>query len=295
MEDKKGRAKRAVSPVVATIILLAVFIVVVGAALSFAQTELSSYYAQSDLNQAQSFASSMAQAINSVAFTFGRSISIGYGFKYAAIAYIPNALKYTITVQTTSSGTQTFYVYSGMLMVAISARFFSLGQSYQQTLYPTTYPRLVSIGGGGSYTLAYSKEYFSSGQPYIYTVIVPIPLALNITQGGQTTQYVAKIYITQLVPVNQQSQPPSGCNQSQPPQLKVVKYNLTTGYVSAQGLGYASCAVSNVNSVTVSVTAINQLYPAGFFVFPQTSMSLNRPGTPWQLQLYVGVVGLGGS
>lgn len=43
------KSKKAVSPVVATVILIAVFIAVVSAALSFAEVELSSYYAQSDL------------------------------------------------------------------------------------------------------------------------------------------------------------------------------------------------------------------------------------------------------
>ncbi|MEM0322193.1 MAG: hypothetical protein QW613_07370 [Thermoprotei archaeon] len=128
--------KAGVSPVVATIILIAIFIIVVSAALAFTQTELTSYYAQSDLSQAQSFASNLAQAINSVAFTFGRSLSIGYGFKYAAIAYIPNVVKYTITISEQSGQTYTFQISTGILIVAISAHFYSLGENYEQTIYP---------------------------------------------------------------------------------------------------------------------------------------------------------------
>ncbi|PSN96690.1 hypothetical protein B9Q04_00275 [Candidatus Marsarchaeota G2 archaeon BE_D] len=297
---RKLRPRAGVSPVVATIILIAIFIAVVSAALGFTQTELTSYYAQSDLNQAQSFASNLAQAVNSVAFTFGRSLSIGYGFKYATIAYIPNVLVYTITV-TAADNTYTFQIYTGILLVAISAHFYSLGQNYEQTIYPQKYTRLVSLGGAGSYSLAYSKEYFTSGQPYIYTVIAPIPLAINNTitlQAGSTqkTQYVTKIYLAQLVPGNQQEQPPQSCTQITPPKIGVVTYNVTTGYISTQGAGYASCTIANVESITVSASSASQLYPTSFFIFPSLQETIHPPsqGGEWQLQLYVGSVELGG-
>jgi len=298
---RKLKPTAGVSPVVATIILIAIFIAVVSAALGFTQTELTSYYAQSDLNQAQSFASNLAQAVNSVAFTFGRSLSIGYGFKYATVAYIPNVLVYTITIEG-EGGTYAFQIYTGILLVAISAHFYSLGRNYEQILYPQSYTRLVSLGGAGSYSLAYSKEYFASGQPYIYTVIAPIPLAINNTvtlQAGstETTQYVTKIYLAQLVPGSQQEQPPQSCTQTAQPKIGVVTYNLTTGYISAQGAGYASCTVANVESIKISVSSVSQLYPSSFFIFPSTSETIHPPSQngEWQIQFYVGPVELGGS
>ncbi len=299
---KKLKPRAGVSPVVATIILIAIFVAVVSAALGFTQTELTSYYAQSDLNQAQSFASNLAQAINSVAFTFGRSLSIGYGYKYATVAYIPNVLTYTIKV-TAASSIYTFQIYTGILLIAISAHFYSLGQNYEQTLYPQSYTRLASLGGAGSYSLAYSKEYFTSGQAYIYTVIVPIPLAINNTVSLQTgstktTQYVTKIYLAQLVPGSQQEQPPQSCTQTTQPKIGVVTYNLTTGYISAQGAGYASCTVANIESITISVSSASQLYQSSFFIFPSTQETINPPSSQngqWQLQLYVGPVELGGA
>ncbi|MEM0322192.1 MAG: hypothetical protein QW613_07365 [Thermoprotei archaeon] len=156
------------------------------------------------------------------------------------------------------------------------------------------------MGGGGSSTLAYSKEYFTGGQPYIYTVVVPIPLAINNTvtiQTGSTSlrQSITKIYLAQLVPQSQQIQPPQTCN-TPAQQYNVVRYNLTSGYISAQGLGYATCTVTNVKSITISAQATSQLYPQQFFIFPSSQSAINPPPNTqaWQLQLYVGEVGLGG-
>ncbi|PSN84305.1 hypothetical protein B9Q02_09655 [Candidatus Marsarchaeota G1 archaeon BE_D] len=310
------KSKKAVSPVVATIILIAVFIAVVAAALSFATVELSSYYAQSDFNQSQNFVLSLAESLENVGFTFGRSVSIGYAFKYASVALIPVAIQYSVTLTFVSGSPITLSTYTGFVLVAISGHYYSLGSNFYSIVYPPSYKSLSSFGGSGSMGFAFMREYQTGGKGggvFLDSVVVPIPLSLNLTLtssiGSQsTTQYITRIYLLQLSYYKTPLPLPTNCATQNPPTQKVVKFNLTSGFLSLQGGSQTVCSYSGVKSVQISVQGVppySQFYPVGsnsFFVFPSTLTTLNCPSkacsgstSSWQVQVFIGDVGVNGS
>jgi len=294
------KSKKAVSPVVATVILIAVFIAVVSAALSFAEVELSSYYAQSDLQQSSTLASQVAQGINAVALTFGRSVSIGYSFKYASIAVIPNVVKYVIQISSSECPNNMCYVYAytGMLVIAIPAHYYSLGNDYMSTIYPASFPitkTFVSKGGSGSIALAFTKEFESNGIEFLYTVVVPVPLEVNTTQsiGGSQKIPVVRLYFVQLSNLAQQYPLPSNCT-ANPPKASVSILSLKSGYITVQGQGSQVCTVIGVTSISIQWYPMSTLYSSQFFNFPQTGQVIVFPNGNAELQVYIGDVGVGG-
>jgi hypothetical protein len=311
------RHSKAVAPVVATVILLAIFIAVVAAALSFATTELTGYYAQSDFQQSQTFALNLAQTVGSVGFSFGRSLSVGYGFKYASLALIPVAVRYNVAITTNSSGgcpkTCTFEAYSGFLLVAISGHLYSLKNGYTAIFYPSKYNRLASTGGSGSFAMAFTKEYQSggpSGGDFIDTAVVPIPFALNSSLTSKFGSYASnvqnltRIYLIQLSTVSQPLPLPTNCSVAvNPPNNKVVEYNESTGYLTVQGESQAVCSLADVQSVQISVNVMPSFSGVygQFFVFPTQTMSLNpphpltNPRFGWQVEVFIGDVGVSGT
>jgi hypothetical protein len=300
-----SRRKSAISPVIATIILIGIFVAVVSAALGFAFDELSSYYAQSDLQQSNSVSTQVAQGINSVALTFGRSVSVGYSFRYASVAVVPDVIQYVITVVSPNCphSVCTIYAYTGMLMIAIPGHYFSLGNNYQAVIYPTGFVpsnTFVSKGGSGSMSVSFSKEFENpaGGGENLYTVVVPVPLEINTTQtltSSAKPTPVIRLYVVQLSSVGQPYQLASNCT-AKPPSATVSVFNLKSGYISVQGQGEQVCTIFNILKVQVSEYNNNTLYPPQFFGFAQVgqSISYNSPSNV-TLQVFVGDVGIGGA
>lgn len=301
-----SRRKKAISPVIATIILIGIFVAVVAAALGFAFDELSSYYAQSDLQQSNSVSTQVAQGINSVALTFGRSVSVGYSFRYASVAVIPDVLQYYIQVVSPNcpQNVCTIYAYTGMFMIAIPGHYFSLGNNYQAVIYPTGFDpskTFVSKGGSGSMTVSFTKEFESptGGGENLYTAVVPVPLETNTTQtltSSSKPTPVIRLYIVQLSSVGEPYQLASNCA-AKPPNATVSVFSLKSGYISVQGQGEQVCTIFNIQDVTISVVYNGALYPAQFFGFSPTGQTIGgyTAKSNVTLQVFIGDVGIGGS
>ncbi|MEM3655837.1 MAG: hypothetical protein QXP58_04940 [Thermoprotei archaeon] len=293
--------KAGVSPVVATIILIAIFIIVVSAALNFADTELSGYYAQSDLQQSRSVSSQVAQSINSVAFTFGRSLSVGYSFKYASIAIIPDVMEYLITVQSESCPNNECQLtaYTGMLLIGIPAKYYTLGNNYQSIIYPGVFnlsKTFVSKGGSGSMALAFSKEFESGSNLFLYTAVIPLPLETNTTQSplGSNPVFVVRIYLTQVSTLLNPYPLSPSCS-APPPQSPVYVFQQKSGFISVQGQGEEVCTINNIQSVEITAKPMGTLYPAGFFGFNSGQTINFNSNKNVELQVFIGDVGMGGA
>ncbi len=280
--------RRAISPVIATVILLAVFIALVSAALAFVDTELTSYYANSDLASSSTFAQNYAQAVQSVGMTFGRSLSIGYGVKYAQLAFIPAALQYTITV-----GSQSCLIVTGFLLSAISASYYSLGKNYYINYYPGKFSGLSSIGASGSFARAFATEYQSTPNSpfFLDTVVMGIPQVTNfmLTTPGSSPVNITRIYLPELYYRNNPI--PMDCSGSMGPSTEVTRFTSPTGYISAQGQGLQVETYSSTSTtfqITASATpAFSSQYPLSFYHFSSSTQTFHIQSGQ-EIQIFIG-------
>jgi hypothetical protein len=235
-------SRRGVSPVVATILLVAIFTVLVAVALSVAQDVLSGGYTQSDSSEAASVCGALGGAVSRVGFSYGEAESVSYTFKTSSLVFIPGALGYTIEF----SDDKSISVSTGVLIVGTPATHFSYGGSYFEAVYPP----------GGGYPVAPSTdstvwsiqdEGSMGGAEYVFTALFPVPQLVNttITVGGDQ---VWRLYIIRLV----------GGGSS-------VESFTKSGYISVEGLGEEVYTYSGVSTISVEVSSLTQAYPTGFF------------------------------
>ncbi|MEM3710455.1 MAG: hypothetical protein QW453_00195 [Thermoprotei archaeon] len=243
--------RRAVSPIVATTLLVAIFTILVAVALSVSQDVLSGGYTQSDSSQAASVCGALAGAVNRVGFSYGEAESVGYTFWSSSLAFIPSALVYTISF----SNGESISVSTGVLVVATPATHFSYGGGYYETVYPA--------GGGhpvapstGSVVWSIQDEDSVGKAEYVFTALFPLPELVNtgITVGGEQ---LWRIYMVNLV---------GGSS---------VESFAKSGYVSVEGLGQKVYSYGGVTGLSVQVSSLTQAYTTSFFKLNTTQTQFN--------------------
>lgn len=267
-------SRRGVSPVIATMILLAIFTVIVAASLSVSQTLLSGGYTQSDSSEAASMCSALAASVNRVGFAYGEAESVGYTFQSSTIAFIPNALKYTINFSVGAS----ISVSTGVLLVATPAKHYSFGRNYYVTLYPAGVglPIAPSSGPNSSAVWSIQDEYAMGGAEYVFTLVYPLPELVNtgISVGQEA---VWRVYVLRLI---------GGSG---------VEPFSRSGYVSVGGLGEQVYSYTGVNSVSVQAISLTQAYPTGLFRVNTTGVQLGSDDGGAIVQIVVGNVSVSGT
>lgn len=287
------RATRGISPVLATIILLAVFVTVIVVALGFAETELSAYSARSDLSIAKSFAMDASAAITQIGFSDGASQSLGYGFRSAALAYIPSLVVYNFTFTYSGSvtcpkqftplkqGVCELIVDEGGVVVSIPAHYFSLGSGYCEIIYPRRNLCTTNFSTISEEDTSLSLAYvYQQGGLFIYVAIIPFPSAENATTYPPTltqTQTIYNLYI-----------PLFTSNSSNIASQKVISYP-PTGDVSIQGLSQTTTTLENIKSISISATFRQPYFPS-----PVQVATLSCPQANCGVNLFNGTVLVGG-
>jgi len=265
-------SRRGVSPVVATILLVAIFTVLVAVALGVAQDVLSGGYTQSDSSEAASVCSALGGAVSRVGFSYGAAESVGYTFKASSMVFIPAALEYTIQF----SNGQSLTVSTGVLVVSTPATHFSFGGGYYETVYPAGggYPVAPSTG---SVVWSIQDEGSVGGSEYVFTALYPVPELVNTTivVGGEQ---VWRLYIIRLV----------GGGSS------VVSF-ASSGYVSVEGLGEKVYSYGGVSGLSVGVSSLTQAYSTGFFRVTTTQAEFGGGAGGVVVQVVVANVSVGGS
>lgn len=250
--------RRAVSPVVATIILVAIFTVLVGAALGVSRDLISGGYTQSDASEARSLCSALGAAVSTVAFTYSEAQSVGYTFRSTSTEFIPNALEYVIQL----SGGPTIQVSTGLILAATPATQFSYGANYYSVVYPPNggRPTAPTVGTASGDVWAIQEDNSSGHAEYVFTAVFAVPQLVDtgMVVGGQA---VWRLYVVRLM---------GG------PGVQVFS---DSGYITVDGVGEQVYSYGNVTAISVATSSSGSPYPPGFLGLAGSSYTFADPGS----------------
>jgi len=199
---KKRFDKRAISPVISTVILTGSLVALLGITLIFANGLLWSKIAQSDFNSAKQFMQTMGLQIDDVAWMVGRTETIRFSSKYGEVTIEPSTLNYTVCVETNGIDTYEFSNETGVLLFNVPTSMHSVANGYWELISPSQNDTLTLKGTSAPVVriFAIEKMPMSDGS-YIRVVAAPAIRALfsSINTSSSSTYYV-KLYLPVLKP-----------------------------------------------------------------------------------------------
>jgi len=274
---RKRCGKRALSPVISTVILTGAIVTLLGITLVFANGLLWSKIAEGDFNSAKQFMQTVGLTIDDVAWTVGRTETIRYSSRYGDITIESSTLNYTVYVETNGSGTYNFSYKTGVLLFNIPTSKYSVTNGYWELIFPSKNDTLTLKGTSAPVVRVFAVEKLPMGDGnYIRVVVAPAIRFLNSTimMAGSSTCYV-KLYLPVLT------------LGSAPRKAQAV--TLTGNSVNATTVS----SVTKIN-VTVSFPKGNppENFNASFFNFPSLSETITIPGgyNDSVFEFYVGEV-----
>lgn len=272
----KRCGKRAMSPVISTVILTGAIVVLLSITLVFANGLLWSKIAEGDFNSAKQFMQTVGLTIDDVAWTVGRTETVRYSSRYGDITIESSTLNYTVYVETDGNGTHQFSYETGVLLFNVPTSKYSVTNDYWELIFPSQSDTLTLKGTSAPVVRVFAVEKLPMGDgSYTRVVVAPSIRFLNstITMSGST--YYVKLYLPVLT------------LGSAPRRAQAV--TLTGNSVEAK-------TVSDVTKVNVTVSFPKGYPPenfdASFFNFPSLYETIEIPDTHDDsvFEFYVGEV-----
>ena len=261
---KKRLNKRALSPVISTVILTGAIVVLLSVTLTFANGLLWSKIAESDFNSAKQFMQTMGLQVDDVAWTVGRTETLRYSSKYGDATLEPSTLNYTVYVKTNGSSTYNFFAsYTvGVLLFNVPISSYSRGNGYWERIFPSQDTTLTLKGTSAPVVRVFAIEKMPMNDGnYIRVVVAPAVRALfsSINSSSSSTYYV-RLNLPNLT-------------RGEAPRLS-QSVTLTGKSIEAKTIN----SVTNIN-VTVSFPKGSPPYNFDnfFFNFPSVSETINVP------------------
>jgi hypothetical protein len=274
---KKRFGKRAMSPVISTVIMTGAMVALLSITLVFANSFLWSRIAESDFNSAKQLMKTIGLQIDDVAWTVGRTQTTQYSSRYGETTLLSSALNYTVYVNTKGNDTYKFSYPVGVLLFNIPISKYSVGNDYYELIFPSQNDTLTLTGTSAPVIREFAAEKLPMGDgSYLRVVVAPCIRSLNstITMLGNSTYYV-KLYLPVLT-------------QGSAPRL--------TQSVTVTGNSVEAKTVSNVDSINVTVSfpssTADMGFDGSFFKFP-TNQVIDIPEDGYEnsvLEFFVGGV-----
>jgi len=261
---KKRLGKRALSPVISTVILTGAIVALLSITLVFANGLLWSRIAEGDFNSGKQFMQTIGLQIDDVAWTVGRTETIRYSSRYGDVTILPSALNYTVYVKTGGNSTYQFLAsYAvGVLLFNVPISKYSVTNGYWELIFPSQNNTLTLKGTSAPVARVFAVEKLPMGDgSYIRVVVAPSVRLLNstiITSGSST--YYTKLYL---------------------PVLKSGSAPRLSQAVTMTGSSVSAKTVSNVASIKVNVSFPKgnppENFDASFFNFPSLYEVIDIP------------------
>ena len=182
--------KKAVSPAISTVILMAAAVVMILVAMTYANNILSSKVAQNEYSANKQFLQTTGQQIDDIAWTVGRTQTVSFSSKYGNVKFLEAALNYTFQVHYSSTNTWktlTLAGQTGIILCNMPVSSYSIGNNY--------FERLPS-GANSSFLLSDSTSPISqviceeklpmSDGSYTRIALIPTMRVLNSTITSTT-------------------------------------------------------------------------------------------------------------
>lgn len=186
------RDKKAMSPAVSTVIMIAAVMVMILVAMSYASTILNTRLAEDEFGANRQFMVSAGLQIDDVAWTVGRTQTISYSTKFGFVKYQPLAVDYAVNLQSGSTS-ETFNYTTGMIMYNMPVDQFNLGNNYSERLSPKNSASFVQDGSTALVSQVFVREQLPMTDGSFIRVVA-VPTIRNLTSfivdpSGSTINY----------------------------------------------------------------------------------------------------------
>jgi hypothetical protein len=274
---KRGlRNKKAIEPVISTVIITGTIIALVTVATIFANNLLSARVAESDFASAKQFMQTIGLQIDDVAWKIGQTETIRYSSRYGTINSLNAPLTYTINVTTTSGATKLFSQNStGIIYFYMPISYYSISNNYFSQVWPSQVSTLTTRGSSAPVAKVFAVEKIPMFDGnYIRIVTAPTIRVINSTIITATNStFYFKLYL---------------------PLLSLKSSPMLSQSVTLTGNSILVKTENSIKSIGVSVSfpKASSGFDNTFFHFPLITEVLNAPSgyTNCVAEFYTGAV-----
>ena len=272
--------KKAASPAISTVILMAAAVVMILVAMSYANNILSAKVAQNEYSANKQFLQTTGQQIDDIAWTVGRTQTVSFSSRYGYVKFQEVALDYNFSVHTSSGWKYlTLSGKTGIILYNMPVSSYSMGNNYFERLPSNVNSSFLLLDSTApiSQVVCEEKLPMSDGS---FTRIALIPtmrvLTSTITSTTGTTNYF-KFYL---------------------PDLENGTNLYRSQSITLTGDGISKVTAIGVDQVSISVSfpqAASLGFDSSFFNFKSNTVTLNSTSTPQMtpnsvVEFYVGKV-----
>ena len=243
------RDKRAFSPAVSSIIMIAAVMVMIIVAMSYASTVLDARLAENEFSANKQFMLATGLQIDDVAWTVGRTQTISYSSRFGHVKYQTLALNYSVDFLIDSNWVTVFSnVTTGMIMYNMPINKYNLGNNYFERLSPSRNSSFLQEGPTAPVNHAFIVEQLPmTDGNYIRVAAVPSIRVLNssiIGPSPSTSTVYYKFFLPTLEassvnPALSQSVTMVGSDVTKIIRRDVDRVNITVSFPNS-GIGFNS-------------------------------------------------------
>ena len=276
---KKRSSKRAISPVVSSVIMTGAVIAIVSVALVFANNFLWGQVAEGEFKSSKQLMQTMGLQIDDVAWTMGRTETISYSSQYGTVVLEPSLLNYTVSVVANQT-TYEFSNYTGVLLFNLPTSRYTITNGYWERILPSQDEYLTLQGTSAPVARVFAVEQIPMYDgSYIRVVAAPAVRVLFSSINASTNTYYVKMYL---------------------PVLKAGEAPRLSQSITLTGETVEARTLNNVTSIDISVSfpraASPENFDSAFFNFPLESEEIPVPTSGYDnivFELYLSEVSVG--
>jgi hypothetical protein len=271
------RNKKAISPVISTVIITGAIIVLVTVAVVFANNFLSARMAEGDFNAAKQFMKTLGLQIDDVAWRIGQTETIRYTSRDGEVTFVNTTLTYKIEIKTVEN--PSFTVFSenstGIVFFRMPVSKYSVSNNYYELIWPSSISNLTLKGSSVPVAKEFAVEKLSMYDgSYIRVVTAPMIRLVNSTI---TTATNSTFYFKLYLPLISLASAPK----------KSQSVTLTGESITAKTKNHITAI-----RITVSFPKASLGFDSTFYNFPTLQETINAPSgyNDCVIEFYTGVV-----
>jgi hypothetical protein len=225
--------------------------------------------AENEFSAMEQYMQTVGLQIDDVAWTIGRTQTIRYASKYGQVNFQSVTLQYSIYVKQGANWVLLLTNTTGIILFNMPTSKYTIGNNYFKRISPSSNSSFLQIGTSAPVDHIFSVEKMPMiDGSYIRVVVAPSIRLLN-SKIGQENYY--KIYLPYLM---------AGTSPRLSQSITLIGRNVTR------------ITESGISAINITISFPNQGlgFDSGFFNFRSTTETVNVPGNPAVVEVYIGEV-----
>jgi hypothetical protein len=277
----KRSGKKAISPVISSVIMTGAMIAILTVTVVFANNFLWARVAEGDFNSSKQLMQTVGLQIDDVAWTVGRTETTNYASQYGEVMFEPSVLSYTISVERNGVPYDDWTTETGALLFNLPTSRYSITNNYWENISPLQNESLTLKGTSAPVARVFAVEKLPMADgSYIRVVVAP---AVRVLYSSINTSLGSTYYIRMYLPVLSAGESP--------------RYSQS---LTLTGESFTANTADSVTGINVSVDFPREDSPenfdSAFFNFPFESEDIPIPTSGYNnvvLELYLSEVLVG--